>query len=351
MNLDCIEIFYNEIIPEAAIGRVDCFFYRNVLFNTNIEGKLLSSTDFDATLKPTLIIKDKKEFDKKLLEYVTISRSFYEKYQDDDITEKDFLKEIMTVIWSNATVEDFTNPITFLDSRIKMINDQKLNYNNEILGEIFGQNIRVTRKKESILKETPYILEFKIGENVLPIIRYGIVDDTVYIYAIQNENSQIDKKLNRSLYKLKSGFDESGESKDNISDFENLTGITPSFMASLTLALGLFKSIEIDKIEAISYLPVRLNGKTIINDIKIKKNSTINLDELEEIKEMQIRNETDKFIRHFRRLSAQFTGLEITCMPMEVDTNLHCYLTDGTFSNNELEQLFNVAQENNHKIK
>lgn len=68
MNLDCIEIFYNEIIPEAAIRRVDCFFYRNVLFNTNIEGKLLSSTDFDATLKPTLIIKDKKEFDKKLLE-------------------------------------------------------------------------------------------------------------------------------------------------------------------------------------------------------------------------------------------------------------------------------------------
>lgn len=66
---------------------------------------------------------------------------------------------------------------------------------------------------------------------------------------------------------------------------------------------------------------------------------------------MQIRNETDKFIRHFRRLSAQFTGLEITCMPMEVDTNLHCHLTDGTFSNNELEQLFNVAQENNHKIK
>ncbi len=74
----------------------------------------------------------------------------------------------MTTIWSNATVEDFNNPIDFLKKRIDMINDDNLDYDNHKIGNIFNQDILVTRKTKSILKETPYALEFKIGENILP---------------------------------------------------------------------------------------------------------------------------------------------------------------------------------------
>lgn len=340
MNDDILNIFYSEVIPEASTGRVDCYFYRNVLFNTNIDNNLIKSNKYENVLKPTLMIKNKTEFDKALVQYVETAQKIYHKYPDDDITFKDYLKEIMTTVWSNATVEDFNNPIAFLKRRIKIINDDNFNYQNHKIGTIFNQDIFVTRKIESVLKETPYALEFKIGDNSLPLIRYGIADNTAFIYAIQNESGQIDKKLSRNLYKLKSGFNEDGESYDNINDFENLTGVTPSFLASLTLALGLFNKEGITNLEAISYLPVRLNGKVILKELKQKKTDNLDIAELNEKIETQMRNETDKFTRHFRRLQAQFTGLEVTSLPMDVDTSMHLKLGDGTFSNDELAALY-----------
>lgn len=348
MNDYILNIFYNEVIPEAATGRVDCYFYRNVLFNSNIEDNLIKSNKYENVLKPTLMIKDKTEFDKILIQYVETAQKIYHKYPDDDVTFKDYLKEIMTTIWSNATVEDFNNPITFLKRRIKFINDDKLDYQNYKIGTIFNQDILISRKIESVLKETPYALELKIGDNILPLVRYGIANNIAFIYAVQNEAGEIDKKLSRNLYKLKSGFIEDGESHDNINDFENLTGITPSFLASLTLALGLFNKEKITNVEAISYLPVRLNGKVILNELK-QKNVGINIAELNEKIETQMRNETDKFIRHFRRLQAQFTGLEITALPMDFDTSLHFKLKDGTFSNSQLASLYYTNLSNTTK--
>lgn len=350
MKINCLDIFYNEIIKEAAKGRVDCFFYRNVLFNTNIENNLIEESNYNITLKPTLMIKNKKKFDEKLLNYVLTASSFYKKYEPD-MEEKDYLKEIMTVIWSNATVEDFNNPDIFLEKRTKMIKDNCFDCENKKIGQIFNLDILMSRKKESILKETPYILEFKIGNNTMPVIRYGIVDEKVYIYAIQNENkTDLEKGLKRNLYKLKSGFNEELESHDNEKDFENLTGITPSFMASLTLALGQFNKVGLNDIEVIGYLPVRLNAKEILKEIKLSRNNELDINKLNENIEKETRNETDKFIRHFRRLEKQFTGLEITSLPMDFDTSLHLKLKDGSFSNNNLENLY-YNKEEQKKIK
>ena len=223
MSGEILDIFYNEVVPEASTGRVDCYFYRNVLFNTSITNNLITSNKYENILKPTLMIKNKNEFDNELIRYVETAQKIYHKYPDDEITTKDYLKEIMTTIWSNATVEDFNNPIDFLKRRTKMINDDNFNYQNYKIGNIFNQDIFVTRKTESILKETPYALEFKIGDNNLPLVRYGIAYNTVFIYAIQNEAGSIDKKLSRNLYKLKAGFVEEWQSHDNINDFDNLT--------------------------------------------------------------------------------------------------------------------------------
>ena len=83
--------------------------------------------------------------------------------------------------------------------------------------------------------------------------------------------------------------------------------------------------------------------------MKQRKTNDLNVEELNAKIEAQMRNETDKFIRHFRRLQAQFTGLEITALPMDFDTSMHLKLNDGTFSNINLETLYFSYQANFNK--
>ena len=64
-----LDIFYNEIVNEAANGRVDAYFIYNTLFSTNIVDKevIEAGVEYDNLMIPTLMIKDKDEFDKLLV--------------------------------------------------------------------------------------------------------------------------------------------------------------------------------------------------------------------------------------------------------------------------------------------
>lgn len=83
-------------------------------------------------LVPTLIIKDKQEFNYLLEKYVKMALMFYDNecfveevrcsnYFDN---EQGISKEkvIMTLLWSNASYEDFNDPCTFLKKRIFFLN-------------------------------------------------------------------------------------------------------------------------------------------------------------------------------------------------------------------------------------
>ena len=72
-----IRVFYDEIINEASIGRVDCFFMMNLLFSTYLkeENKTIEAKKDDdgRYLIPTLVIKNKENFNKLLTEYLTLA--------------------------------------------------------------------------------------------------------------------------------------------------------------------------------------------------------------------------------------------------------------------------------------
>lgn len=74
--MDILGIFYNNIVPEAMNGRVNCLSYYNMAFSTEIvdENKRYScNINDDSVLIPTLMIKNKKEFDNLLIEYVNLA--------------------------------------------------------------------------------------------------------------------------------------------------------------------------------------------------------------------------------------------------------------------------------------
>lgn len=131
---DIIDIFYNNIIKEASMGRVNCLFIYNIVFNTYLveDNKHIESTvNVDNLFIPTLVIENKEKFNNLLLEYVIKAKSFYnlEKYENElrEQNQEELIKDriciekiLMTLLWSNATVEDFEDPINFLKKRINL---------------------------------------------------------------------------------------------------------------------------------------------------------------------------------------------------------------------------------------
>ena len=114
--MDILELFYNEILDEAANGRVDCNMMYNVLFETNIDGQkvYISNNQIrenNSLYIPTLEINNMEEFNETLLKYYEKASKFYK----GKINEEDnFDKTILTLLWNNATEEDFKNPVQYI---------------------------------------------------------------------------------------------------------------------------------------------------------------------------------------------------------------------------------------------
>ena len=120
----------------------------------------------------------------------------------------------MSLLFANATIEDFNNPIDFLKRRIDfMYNDLSGNYDFGYM-DMFKGNLSLNIEKDIINNETPYQMIFKVtsmnGEEfIFPKIKFGISDGCVYIYTIQNkmnEDNSFCKKINRALYKVGEGY-------------------------------------------------------------------------------------------------------------------------------------------------
>ena len=142
------------------------------------------------------------------------------------------------------TWEDFNNPCNFLKRRIDFINNSyKARY--EIgYSDILGCNLRIEVTDDTINNETPSQL-IVIGYNedgdkfVFPKIKFGISDNKVYFYAIQNygsDKSNFAKQINRKLYKV-------GEGINKEEEFDNVRDITASFLVALNIAINYFNSM------------------------------------------------------------------------------------------------------------
>lgn len=197
--MNILDIFYKNIVPEATTGRINCLTYYNIVFSTKIleEDKEYSChLDNSNLLIPTLMIKNKGEFDALLSEYVYLAMKFYDDTNfDEEILnyriydeENRICKEkvILSLLFANATIEDFNNPIQFLRRRINFIysnisSDYNFGYSDRLKGDV-----SLAIEKESINNETPYQIVIKAvssdgDEFVFPKIKFGISDDVVYI--------------------------------------------------------------------------------------------------------------------------------------------------------------------------
>lgn len=369
--MDILDIFYNYVVKEAASGRVNCNFYYNILFETRIEETheyIKSDVNYENILIPVLIIKNKQEFDELLIKYVERAKSFYDKtyYRLEDLLPeiKDEFKVceekvLLTLLWSDATFDDFQDPINFLRKRIAFLESkvvetsQSLDYSTTLEG-----NLNIYIQKD--MMETPYKMVINLRNAAdevfeFPQVKFGIADDVIYIYAIQNYykgKNNFSKKVNRILYKVGEGFNEKSDNQE-IYGSGNLKDITPSFLVALNIAVAYFYSLGYTKISVPSILISRWNAKNIMF-YHIKK--LIGSDEISKEKSAEYEktqhNITEKFLRTFLRLVHHYESINVASYPFDVDSSLHLSIDGELNSNNSLlQETADLVQLSNNKNK
>lgn len=355
--MNALEIFYNQIIDEASTGRVDCYFMYNVLFNCSVPQlgiENVSNYDNSNIVVPTLRIHDIESFNDLLLTYLDKAMDFYKEELESIPEEELRQKALMTVLWSNATVEDFNNPVEFLKKRIDFFDCDKLMAYDGItfFSETLKSDITVNVLKSKLANETPYHLSIKLSDRTsleefqLPIVYMGISDDEAYFYAIQSDKKNINegsyaKKINRLLYKVNDGLDVHEDTYENYGS-GNLKDVSSSFVLAANIAMGIVNDIGIKKATIPSILITRWNGREISNDVKKRFNRLDLVEDEEELERIQS-NLTEKHLRTFRRLDYHHSGINVSSYPFDSDTSMHMILSDfDTCDNKILDDTYSV---------
>lgn len=386
---EILNIFYNNIVPEAFCGRIDCYFMYNTLFYTKIPQRNIELVkaldDYEDLIIPTLYVKDCDLFEELLVRYVEEALNFYDdsNFCEEILNDKVMKlgsgiskeKVIMTLLWSNATVEDFLDPCLFLKKRIDFFRLGNLDVYEEsrIVGysEILGADILCAVKKARIESETPYYLQTFLlnpedGDKIyeFPNIYFGVSDGIASVYAIQNEkgrliNEDYKKKIERNLYKVNDGLDVKEDTYDNYG-VGNLKDVTPSFLVGINIFVGLLKNCDIKNLEVASMLIARWNGKMIamkikndylVKKLKNEKDITKLVDEYYQ-KVLAIQsNLTEKFLRLFRRIGYHHSSVGILSYPMESSSYLTMCLYDqiDVCNNRLLDETFKISKNNGLK--
>lgn len=255
---------------------------------------------------PTLKVNEPEEFFEQLhkiilkyIEFHNLNNSFT-RFEKESV-----IKNIIQTIFSNARYQDFEKPIQFFERYINFFNDQTLNeYDNTIISanitNLENSIIKVDNIKDNYGYETPYAFHISIKnddlEYNLPIINYGISDNTCYIYSIQNKRknneSDFNKKIKRKLNKVNSEV--KNDTDYDIGD--TILGTTPSFITAMTIFFTILKKHNIDNIRVITFLPDRYMEKLATSEY--------DADEIQH-------NLTEKMVLLFYRLQHHIPNLDI----------------------------------------
>ena len=333
-------------------------------FQTNLydqkSGKIIMNFASDkavrnASQKLVLEIKNVPLFEDKINTYLDAMREFLNKnpflydedniYYDGDVIAQE--KYFLATLWSNASFQDFKDPLLFIAKRIQYLKDDsfpipKLHLPMKDSFKNFDDISLVYEvKAQHTNLETPYVFKSQLEDQegnsyLLPIISFGIAQGKCFIYSIRDiENhdrtDSFYKKVKRSLYQV---------NKDVSSDYfsERIVDVSPSSICSLALFLGLMHQRGITDYEVIPYLPLRYQAKMLLIEEKIKKlqqKSSQNHQSENDIDiEQQIdffyqnqdrlqENITNKFLRNFQRIAYHLQNVELVSYPSEMDDALH----------------------------
>jgi len=248
----------------------------------------------------------------------------------------------------------------FLDNNDKLtefLTPQNIGYSNTL-----KSNIIVKLNKQSIVEETPYGLDIWLEDEnkeqlyTFPTVRFGISDNKVYIYAIQNKNANNNNKIERILRKTGEGFDDINSDKDPIMSPENIYSVSPWALVASSIAISLIKEqTKIENFVAPYFLINRWNAVEVSYNILKNKyrdqENNPNINRILQKKEEQVsrhdelqRNITDKFIRTFRRLDHHFNNISITSLELEEDSCIHFQVNNNYSCNNSLlDEVYNLA--------
>ena len=367
-----------EIMREASFGNVvidgDSF---AIAFNSVIfehEG-VETFSNFQDNNFPTLIIKDKKLFLSKLSEYMSLALHKVKNiptFVNDP--NRNRLKILMAFLFSNATTEDFSDPIKLIERHISFLTDSTFAHLNTSVilpldGSFDNSSIEIMNVDQSVLMETPKKMSIALVKETdkellryaLPSISYGIIENSeqereCYIYSIlhskeksgsSEKQQEYSKYISRALYKLNSGIREieSEEYMKYLSDVnsyypENILDVPVSSVLALTIFIGLLEKENVKKIKAVPYIPVRflareLTAQKQTNDSEREKFENRN-DRLQE-------NITDTFIRLFNRVKFHLNGIEITSFPYDTSEFLEISINNANhdFNNSILRDSYN----------
>lgn len=350
-----LDIFYTKVIPEAQRGKVDCYFKINLPFDLIIANKEISKCkelSYEGLLIPTLKITNKKEFDKKLVEYIRKAQAFYNQSDfiflndldlisaEDKSREKEeyLIKYIICTLFANATLSDFENPIFFLSSRIEMFENKIIQTKEEIdLGYLNSISAKLFIKEEisPIKAETPYRIKahllFDDGHDlILPEIYAGQTKNKYQLYGIQKTttNSKIDERA--YLKQIRKGL------------ISKINGAPEHYF----LAVMLFLSLCSDKEIVITpFLVERWNAKRIAMTNKVSRIPNYSIGDLERDQDKIQSNITDIFIRYFTKLEDVTIGMDFCTIPLETDTDLHIAIRENFESRSTVfNEIFQLVQ-------
>ena len=339
-----------EFIIDASHGEIDAYFTYNIIFETIIGTKKVTTSEVkEGTIIPCLTIKNLNTFTELLEIYIKKSLEFYD-LSSFEGNEKERIKMIIALLFANATFDDFANPIDFLNRRIAFFENSKEETLKSTFISSFNSSLTASISKDKIYNESPYYLNAALrsedGVFKLPEVKFGIMDDTLYIYAIQNipqEKTNYTKKINRALYKVNDGFTD--ESTADLKD------TTASFLIVSAILLSFMQAKNINKIKISSILIERWNAKRIAISKKAKYKNLTNEETEKLIKEQERiqANLTEKFLRTFLRLSEQYNNLNITAYPYEIDSYLSLEVAGRLTSENKLLNDISISITDNVK--
>ena len=327
---------FNELKEEARIGEVKLGNDRiiRILFNI-VDEKELNNI-------PNLYIKDKNDFYKKIINYVSKCLVFYKLEETYDN-----IKMILSFMFVNISNIEMNDLNTYLNKYINFLDDKVLSYKKGEKNTTLGI-LKYEVTKQSVQQETPYCFKSYFDDNnskyALPRISYGIEDGVCYIYAIQNKDSKIntDSKYNFEVkQKLRT-------INSSISKYRN---VTPSFVIALSLFISFLKENNINKIKVVSPLPIRQKNRDLSLEYKIKFYSmrgSLDVSEVEKVKQELINkkinddyNSTIKFVNCFNRLKLHFDNLFLS---NDLDEILTIDIIDLITHNEFLKEVVKVKE-------
>lgn len=318
MEKELFDIFF-EIVEGAKIGKIPtALFYVQAGFETEIKDRF-SNVSGDGN--HILYIDDFNQFMNTLKRYFEIvMNTDHMWFRVSEEKNHSYLRINLVYLLANMTPQDFQKPTEFVNRYIEFLNDRTFSQPMTMEYAPLDCKIHIERKEQPAGQETPYALSVTmekeypegVAHYTLPLIRYGVASDRLYLYAIQGKKNsdvtELDRKLvkkaNRHFYKM------------NRNCREELQDVPLSFMFASTVLLKCMQEVGIEDMVVAKSLPLKLEmKKNVFGDMTkyrgLRPSKLKALGVITNVEEIEY-NLTTRFLHVVERLQEQINGITFT---------------------------------------